>query len=70
MNGSYLREFSTCLTMNYFSQSTSLLKPETDIVRLTSFLQEFLTHLTMIKSHAGLTFYTLFNLSIRVLPSY
>jgi hypothetical protein len=26
--------------------------------------------MTMIKSHAGSTFYTLFSLSIRVLPSY
>jgi hypothetical protein len=30
-----------------------MLKPETNIVRLISFLRKFLTHLTMIKSHAG-----------------
>jgi hypothetical protein len=47
-----------------------LLKPETNIVRLISFLCEFLTGLAMIKSHAGSTFYTLFGLSIRILPSY
>jgi hypothetical protein len=56
--------------LNYFFRLTLLLKWETDIVQLTSFLREFLTRLTMIKSHAGMTFYTLFSLLIRVLPSY
>jgi hypothetical protein len=56
--------------LNYFFWSTSLLESKTDIVRLTSFLREFLTHLTMIKNHAGSMFYTLFSLSIRVLPLY
>jgi hypothetical protein len=56
--------------LNYFFWSILLLKPKTDIIRLTSFLREFLSHLTMIKSHAGSTFYTLCDLSIRVLPSY
>jgi hypothetical protein len=57
-------------SLNYFFRSTSLLKPETDIVQLTSFLCKFLTCLTMIKSNVGSTFYTLFSLSIRILPSY
>jgi hypothetical protein len=47
-----------------------MLKLENNIARLISFLREFLTHLTMIKSHAGSTFYTLFSLLIMVLPSY
>jgi hypothetical protein len=52
-----------------YRELTLMLKPETNIARLISFLREFLTRLTMIKSLAGLTFYTLFSLSIRVLPS-
>jgi hypothetical protein len=47
-----------------------MLKQQTNIVRLISLLCEFLTHLTMIKSHVRSTFYTLFSLSIRLLPSY
>jgi hypothetical protein len=43
---------------------------ETGTVRLTFLLRELSTRLTMIKSHAGLTFYTLLGLSISVLPSY
>jgi hypothetical protein len=58
MNGSFLRELLTRLTMNLlfaiFLPINMWLKPETDIVQLTSFLCEFLTHLTMIKSHVGL----------------
>jgi hypothetical protein len=49
---------------------TLWLKPETNIFKLISFLREFLTHLTMIKSHVGSMFYTLFSLSTRVLLSY
>jgi hypothetical protein len=53
-----------------YHELTLLLKPEAIIIRLISFLREFLTRLTKIKSHAGSMFYTLFSLSIRVLPSY
>jgi hypothetical protein len=73
MNGTYLRKFLTRLTMNLpfaiFLPINLLLKPENDIIRLISFLCEFLACLTMIKSHVGSAFYTLFSLSIRVLPS-
>jgi hypothetical protein len=47
-----------------------MLKLETNIVQLISFLREFLSHLTLMKSHTGSLFYTLFSLLIRVLPSY
>jgi hypothetical protein len=40
------------------------------IVRLISFLREFLTHLIMIQSHVESMFQSLFSLSIRVLPPY
>jgi hypothetical protein len=53
-----------------YRELTLMLKPETNIARLISFLRELLTRLTMIKSHAGSMFYTLFSLLIRVLPSY
>jgi hypothetical protein len=68
MNGDYLCEFLTHLTMNFLFQTTSLLEPEIDIVQMISFLRVFLACLTMIQSHAGLTFCTLFGLSMRVLP--
>jgi hypothetical protein len=53
-----------------YRELTLMLKPETNITRLISFLCKFLTCLTMIKSHDGSTFYTLFSLSIRVSPSH
>jgi hypothetical protein len=53
-----------------YHELTLMLKLKTNITRLISFLRELLTCLSMIKSHAGSMFYTLFSLSIRVLPSY
>jgi hypothetical protein len=54
MNGSYLCEFLARLTMNLpfaiFLLINMLLKLETDIAQLTSFLCEFLTCLTVIES--------------------
>jgi hypothetical protein len=53
-----------------FVPNNILLEPGGGIVRLISFLRELLTRITMIQSHAESTFQTLFDLSIRVLPSY
>jgi hypothetical protein len=47
-----------------------MLKLENNIAWLIYFLREFLTRLTMIKSHAESTFYTIFSLLIRVLTSH
>jgi hypothetical protein len=68
-----MREFLTRLIMNYlldfFFKTTLLLKPEIDIIWLISFPCELFNQLTMVQSHAGSTFHTIFSLSIRVFPS-
>jgi hypothetical protein len=72
--GYVMCKFSTRLIMNYpfpfLVPSNSLLETKIGIIRLISFLREFVTHLTMIQSHVESMFQTLFGLSIRVFPSY
>jgi hypothetical protein len=67
-----MRKFWTRLTMSYLFSfpipNNSLTETKISIVRLISFLHEFLTCLLMIQSHVELTFQNLFSLSVRILP--
>jgi hypothetical protein len=67
-------EFFNRLIMNYLFSfictNNLLFEPEIGLVWLISFPCELFTRLTMIQSHAELTFQTLFGLLLRILPSY